>query len=108
MYAGLAVCTKVNDAARSFPPKPSTPPPKPERVDRCGNEQQLERLLAASFPYLIIPELRPIPERIIGKLRRVPARFLDRLVAKPHILDDLPMRVKQQVRGVGGNVYVHI
>jgi hypothetical protein len=69
-----------------------------ERIDRCANEQQLERLLASSFPYLALPELRPIPERIIGKLRRVPPRFLDRLVAKPHVLDELPMRVKQQVR----------
>ena len=69
-----------------------------ERIDRCANEQQLERLLAASFPYLIIPELRAVPERIIARLRRVPPRFLDRLVAKPHILEELPMRVKQQVR----------
>lgn len=71
-----------------------------ERIDRCANEQQLERLLAASFPYLIIPELRSVPERIIARLRRVPPRFLDRLVAKPHILEELPMRVKQQVRVV--------
>ncbi|GAB5034476.1 negative elongation factor b [Nannochloropsis oceanica] len=67
-----------------------------ERVDRCTDEQQLEKLLAQSFGYLTMAELKSIPERIIVKLRRVPARFLDRLAARPQILEGLPMKVKQQ------------
>ncbi len=67
-----------------------------ERVERCTNEEQLEKLLGQSFGYMTVPELRSIPERIIVKLRKVPPRFLDRLAARPQILDSLPMRVKQQ------------
>ena len=67
-----------------------------ERMDRCTNEQQLEKLLAQSFGYLTMAELKSIPERIIVKLRRVPAKFLDRLAARPQILDGLPIKVKQQ------------
>lgn len=95
----------MGDDAREMGPigrevlTPTPPTPTTERIDRCASEEQLEKLLAASFPYLALPELRAVPERIMGKLRRVPPRFLDRLVAKPHILDELPVHVKQQVRG---------
>lgn len=68
-----------------------------DRLDRCQDQAQLERLLAHSFGYLTVPELRTVPERIITKLRRIPSRILDRLAARPGLLEELPMRVKQQV-----------
>lgn len=46
-----------------------------------------------------VPELRPIPEKIISKLKVVPKKYVNMLAKVPAILDQLPIRVKQQVSG---------
>lgn len=71
-----------------------------DRIDKCNNAAQLENLLTSSFPYMSIPELKPIPMRVITKLKEIkdlPSQFLQQLIAKPSLLSDLPLQIKQQV-----------
>jgi hypothetical protein len=61
------------------------------------NQSQLEKLLSSSFQYLSVPELKLIPAKIISKFKAVPTRFLEKFVHRPHLLDGLPLKIKQQV-----------
>ena len=54
-------------------------------------------LLAASFQYLGIPELRPVAVAILERLRPVPTQYLKQLAADEQMVESLPVGVRRQV-----------
>lgn len=57
----------------------------------------LENLLAVSFPYMGIPELRDIPVLVMENMDGVPGQFLKQLAEDKEVFINLPNRVQQQV-----------
>ena len=56
----------------------------------------LQLLLASSFPYIGIPELRDIPLAVLGQLHPVPSEFLRQLAKDKDLFADLPPSVQNQ------------
>lgn len=67
-----------------------------QRVKDLGTEG-LQQLLALSFPYIGIPELREIPLAVLDKLHPVPPEFLRQLAKDKDLFADLPTGVQSQV-----------
>ncbi|CAG9462743.1 unnamed protein product [Pedinophyceae sp. YPF-701] len=61
------------------------------------SQDRLLLLLDASFPYIGIQELRPVPLAALGGLRPVPEAYLRRLAADKELLAELPTTVQRQV-----------
>lgn len=70
-----------------------------EKMKDKGTEG-LTTLLARSFPYIGVPELRDIPLSIISQLHPVPPEFLSQLAKDKELFSDLPASVQNQVRFV--------
>jgi hypothetical protein len=74
------------------------------RLDGRGGQgkAQLERLLAASFAYLAMPDMREVPLAVMSRLERLPPPFLKDLAADTAVFRTLPPGVQRQVRRQGG------
>lgn len=59
--------------------------------------ESLHLLLACSFPYVGVPELRDIPLGVLGQLQPVPPDFLVQLAKDKELFADLPSSVQIQV-----------
>lgn len=58
--------------------------------------ESLQLLLASSFPYVGVPELRDIPLAVLGQLQPVPPDFLLQLSKDKELFADLPSTVQIQ------------
>ncbi len=59
--------------------------------------ESLQLLLACSFPYVGVPELRDIPLAVLAQLQPVPPDFLLQLSKDKELFADLPSTVQIQV-----------
>ena len=73
-----------------------------EKMRGAGREG-LVLLLARSFPYIGVPELRDIPLSIITQLQPVPPEFLSQLAKDNDLFTDLPASVQNQVKLLEGH-----
>lgn len=60
------------------------------------NPEGLQLLLASSFPYIGVPELRDVPLMVLGQLQPVPPDFLRQLAKDKDLFADLPVTVQNQ------------
>lgn len=73
---------------------------KLEHFIRSSNEtsnENLEKLLDASFPYIRFPELKAIPIAVLQKIPKIPTRFIKVLKENQDIFTSLPIEVKRQI-----------
>ncbi|KAG2423654.1 hypothetical protein HXX76_015171 [Chlamydomonas incerta] len=63
----------------------------------ASDKARLERLLAASFTYLGMAEMREVPLAVMERLERVPAQHLKQLAADTEVFKILPPGVQRQV-----------
>ncbi|GLC43520.1 hypothetical protein PLESTM_001482300 [Pleodorina starrii] len=66
-------------------------------LDSRGDKARLERLLAASFTYLGMADMREVPLAVMERLERVPAQHLKQLAADTEVFKILPPGVQRQV-----------
>ncbi|PNH00841.1 Negative elongation factor B [Tetrabaena socialis] len=66
-------------------------------LDCRADKARLERLLAASFPYLGMSDMREVPLAVMERLERVPAPHLKQLAADTEVFKILPPGVQRQV-----------
>ncbi|KAG2491041.1 hypothetical protein HYH03_010488 [Edaphochlamys debaryana] len=62
-----------------------------------GDKARLERLLAGSFTYLGMADMREVPLAVMERLERVPAQHLKQLAADTEVFKILPPGVQRQV-----------
>ncbi|GIL63751.1 hypothetical protein Vafri_17765 [Volvox africanus] len=66
-------------------------------LDSRADKARLERLLAASFMYVGMVDMREVPLTVMERLERVPAQHLKQLASDPDVFKILPPGVQRQV-----------